>query len=141
MNLEKLKEAESAFLHKYPGGFEHPEMQLIGKKHRMSKRLMQAQDFFGKSKFRDPENICANMIKVINASSMVSLFEKPKFRDLLKTLTDKQKKKLSNGLRNFLHGNQEKGFNDMLDILRSGKLAKWSLMTIIPNYYYPNEEI
>ncbi len=81
------------------------------------------------------------MKKVVNASSMISLFEKPKFRDLLKTLNDNQKRTLSNGLKNFLHGNQEKGFNDMLEILRSGKLAKWSLLTIIPNYYHPEQEV
>lgn len=141
MNLDKLKEAESAFLHKYPGGFDNPELQVIGKKHRMSKRITQAQTFFAKSKFRDAEEICANMIKVVSASSMISLFEKPKFRDLIKTLSEKQKRALSNGLKNFLHGNQEKGFKDMLEILRSGKLAKWSLLTIIPNYYHPEQEV
>lgn len=141
MNLDKLKEAESAFLHKYPGGFDHPDMQTIGKKHRMSKRITQAQEFFAKGKFTEPDEICANMVKVINASSMVSLFEKPKFRDLLKILNEKDRRRLSNGLKNFLHGNQEKGFNDMLEILRSGKLAKWSLITIIPNNYDPQHEI
>ncbi len=141
MNLEKLKEAESAFLHKYPGGFNHPDIQAIVKKHRMTKRITQAQDFFSKNNFRDPEEICANMTKVINASSMVSLFEKPKYRDLLKSLTEQQKKKLSSGLKKFLHGNQEKGFDEMLDVLSCGKLAKWSLITIIPNYYYPDKEI
>ncbi len=141
MNLDKIKEAESAFLHKYPGGFENPELQVIGKKHRMSKRITQAQTFFAKSKFRDAEEICANMIKVVNASSMISLFDKPKFRDLIKTLSEKQKRALSNGLKNFIHGNQEKGFKDMLEILRSGKLAKWLLLTIIPNYYHPEQEV
>jgi hypothetical protein len=141
MNLEKLKEAESAFLNRYPGGFQHPDMQVLGKKHHVGKRISQAQEFFAKSKFRDAETICENMVKVINASSMVSLFEKPKFRDLIKKLTDKQKKRLSNGLKNFLHGDQEKGFNAMLEIFLSGKIAKWSLITIIPNYYYPDTEV
>ena len=141
MNLEKLKEAESAFLYKYPGGFEHPEMLAMRKNHRMSKRITQAQTFFTKSKFRDYEKICINMNKVISASSMVSLFEKPKFHDLLKTLSEKEKSKLSNGLKNFLHGNQEKGFNDMLNILHSAKLAKWTLMSIIPTYFHPDEEV
>ena len=141
MNLEKLKEAESAFLHRYPGGFDHPEMLAMGKKHGMSKRITQAQTLFAKSKFRDHEAICANMTKVVSASSMVSLFEKPKFRNLLKTLPEKEKRKLSNGLKNLLHGNQGKGFNDMLNILRSAKLAKWTLMTIIPTYFHPDEEV
>ena len=141
MNLEKLKEAESAFLHKYPGGFENPEMLIIGKKHRMDKRITQAKECFAKNKFRDSETICANMAKVVGAASMISLFEKPKFRDLIKILTENQKWQLSNGLKNYLHGNQEKGFNAMLDILRTDKLAKWSLLTIIPNYYHPQDEV
>lgn len=141
MNLEKLKEAESAFLYKYPGGFENPDMQLIGKKHKVGKRITQAQTSFAKSKFRDYESICDDMVRVVSAASMVSLFEKPKFRDLIKTLPAKQKQQLSNGLKNFLHGNQEKGFNAMLDILRSNKMAKWTLMTIIPNYFRPNDEV
>lgn len=49
MNLEKLKEAESAFLHKYPGGFEHPDMLAMGKKHGMNKRITQAQLFLLKA--------------------------------------------------------------------------------------------
>lgn len=81
------------------------------------------------------------MTKVISASSMVSLFEKPKFRDLLKTLPEKEKRKLSNGLKNLLHGNQEKGFTDILTILRSAKIAKWTLMTIISTYFYPDKEV
>ena len=141
MNLEKLKEAESAFLNKYPEGFEHPDMQAMGKKHGMSKRITQAQSLFAKSKFRDYEEICANMTKIISASSMVSLFEKPKFRDLVKTLTEKEKRNLSNGLKNFLHNDQEKGFNNILHILREYKMAKWTLMTIIPTYFNPIQEV
>tara|TARA_R110000824_G_scaffold336_1_gene1760 strand:+ start:180443 stop:181057 length:615 start_codon:yes stop_codon:yes gene_type:complete len=141
MNLEKLKEAESAFLYKYPGGFENPDMLLIGKKHNVGKRITQAQTCFAKSKFRNHESICDDMVKVISAASMVSLFEKPKFRDLIKTLPAKQKQQLSNGLKNFLHEDQQKGFNAMLEILRSNKMAKWTLMTIIPNYYSPDNEV
>lgn len=141
MNLEKLKEAESAFLYRYPGGFENPEMQLIGKKHNVGKRISQAQDCFAKNRFGDHENICSDMIKVVSAASMVSLFEKPKFRDLVRALPEQQKKRLSTGLKNFLHGDQEKGFHHMLEVLKSGKLAKWSLLTIIPNYYRPDEEV
>ncbi len=141
MNIEKLKEAESAFLYRYPGGFENPELALIGKKHRLTKRVKQAQEFFAKKNFRNVETICDNMVKVVNASSMVSLFEKPKFRDLVKSLTEKQKKQLSKGLDDFLHGDQEKGFNTMLAILKTYKLTKWSLISIIPNYYHPGDEV
>ena len=29
----------------------------------------------------------------------------------------------------------------MVEILKTGKLAKWSLVTILPNYYHPDEEV
>lgn len=43
MNMQRLKAAEEAFLLHYPGGFEHPEMVKIGKKHQMPQRVQQAQ--------------------------------------------------------------------------------------------------
>ena len=46
-------------------------------------------------------------------------------------------------LKNRLHGNQKQsGFEiNAQCILKSAKLAKWSLITILPNYYYPNEDV
>lgn len=72
---------------------------------------------------------------------MISMFEKPKFRDFVKTLNNKELKQLCDGLKAFLHGNQQRGFEDMVEILRLGRLAKWSLVTIIPNYYHPDQEV
>lgn len=37
MNLEKLALAEKHFLQRYPGGFNHPELQELSKKHKMEK--------------------------------------------------------------------------------------------------------
>ena len=37
MNVKKLKQAEKAFFKQYPGGFTHPEMVALGKKHKMEK--------------------------------------------------------------------------------------------------------
>ncbi|MFT5692431.1 MAG: hypothetical protein ACI92E_001765, partial [Oceanicoccus sp.] len=33
------------------------------------------------------------------------------------------------------------GFEAMVDLLKTAKLAKWSLVTIIPAYYAPNKEV
>ncbi len=141
MNLKKLKQAEAAFLNSYPGGFQDPAMQAIGKRHQVEKMTVFAQDVFKKSRFSKHDVIAENMVKVVSRASMVSMFEKPKFRDFVKELGSKDIRRLSNALKEQIHGNEQKGFEAMLDILRPAKLAKWSLMTIIPNYYAPNDEV
>lgn len=141
MNVELLKVAEGKFMSQYPGGFENEAMQAIGKKHNIDKMTALVQAVFAKEKFIFPEQIVEDMVKVISKASMVSMFEKPKFRDFVRSLDPLRKELLAQGLYELLHGNQEKGFKQMLGVLVEGKLGKWSLMTIIPVYYYPNKEI
>ncbi|MCI0609394.1 MAG: hypothetical protein L0Z71_10075 [Anaerolineae bacterium] len=141
MNLKKLKQAEEAFFNRYPGGFENPEMMEIGKKHKMDKMIAFAQEGFVRRNFKLPELIVDNMIKVVSRSSMVSLFEKPKFRDYANSLPPKSKKLLASGLEGILHGKEQQGFETMLDVLKSGKLAKWSLMTICQTYFRPEFDV
>ena len=139
---EKLKSFEDRFLSTYPGGFADPGLEAIGKKHKMEQTVEFAQEVFAKQAFKDHEDIIENMIRLVSKSSMVSLFEKPKFRDYVRSLAPSDQVKLSDGLKTFLHGkNQQKGFNMMLEILESGKLAKWSLITVFGAYYAPNEEV
>ncbi len=141
MNLKKLKQAEEAFFNRYPGGFENPDMIEIGKKHKMDKMIAFAQETFVRRNFKLPDLIIDNMIKVVSRSSMVSLFEKPKFRDFTNSLSPKSKQLLAGGLEELLHGQEQQGFETMLDVLKSGKLAKWSLMTICQTYFRPQFEV
>jgi len=141
MNLKKLKRAEEYFLARYPGGFSHPEMIAIGKKHRMDKMILLSQELFAKKNFRDPPEIIESMIKIVSRSSMVSIFEKPKFRDFGRSLEPKQKNALASGLKQQLYGDGEKGFEKVLGIMLSGKMAKWSLISICPAYFRPQEEV
>lgn len=141
MNLKKLKQAEEAFLNQYPGGFDNPEMVSIRKKHNVDKMIAFAQDSFSKGNFKLPNLIVENMIKVISRSSVISVFEKPKFRDFAHSLPPKDKKLLASGLEELLHGKEQQGFEIMLDVLKSGKLAKWSLMTNCQTYYRPQVDI
>jgi len=141
MNLKKLKQAEEKFFNMYPGGFEHPDMLAIGKKHNMDKTILQVQEAFAEDQFKDSKSICQTMSKMVSRSSMVSLFEKPKFRDFVNSLHHQHETILANGLRERLHGDQEQGFNMMLDVLLTGKLAKWSLISILPVYHKPIEEV
>ena len=43
--------------------------------------------------------------------------------------------------RELFHGNQEKGFDSIVDFLAFYKMAKWSLVTIGMSYYKPEREV
>ena len=141
MNKLKLKEAERRFLIKYPGGFSHPELQVIAKKHKMDKMIVAAQSAFGKSRFSDPQAIADSMVKIVGQSSMVSVFEKPKFRDYVKNLSSEDRKKLADAVKLLLHGDQERGFSALVALLSKGKIAKWPIITALLIYFRPQDEV
>ncbi len=141
MNLEKLRLAEAQFLEMYPGGFDHPEMVKVGKKHGIDRMTTFAAEVFARSQFRNTHTFLENLIKLVSRSSMVSMFEKPKFRDAVNGLDADQRSALVRGYRKLMHGNQEKGFNEILGILAPAKVAKWSLMTIGLVYFRPQTEV
>ncbi len=141
MNLAKLKDAEAQFLQLYPLGFDDPEMQQIGKKHRMPQMIEQCQAAFNELAFNKPHVVVENMVKLVSRSSMVSMFEKPKFRDFVKSLSGGDIDLLSESFYQQLYGNRQKGFEAILDLLRTHKLAKWSLISILPNYVFPTREV
>ncbi len=141
MNLKKLEKAEESFFRQYPGGFNHPEMVAIGKKHKMDKMVLLTQESFSKRNFKDPETIIKNMVKIISSSSMVSMFEKPKFKGFANSLFPEDKELLVSGLKKQLYGKEQEGFEILVEILKRVKLAKWSLMTICPAYFRPQIEV
>jgi len=141
MDYKRLKKAEKDFLKRYPGGFAHPEMLEIGKKHKMDKMVNQTKEWFAKARFKDTDEIVNSMVKTVTQSSMVSLFEKPKFRDTVKEMTPGERESLAKGLKKLLHGNEKKGFEEVLDLLVDKKMAKWTLMTVVQNYYRPDKEV
>jgi hypothetical protein len=69
------------------------------------------------------------------------VFEKPKFRDLLRSLSFKERAELAEGLKNSLHGDQMKGFGQMISVLGQYKLAKWTLLTVCLVYFRPETEV
>lgn len=141
MNLEKLQIAQQDFLLAYPEGFESPKMIEVGKKHKMGKMIEFSQEAFTKTAFNHPEKVLELWQKLVSRSSMVSMFEKPKFKDMINDLSQTQKEQLCRGLYEFLHGEQEVGFNLQLEILSYYKLAKWALISIVPAYYHPQTEV
>ena len=64
----------------------------------------------GKINFIYQEQILANMIKLVNKSSMVSLFEKPKFRDMIAVLDEIEKQEMVSGLKQLLFEDEKIGF-------------------------------
>lgn len=141
MNLEKLKLAEAHFLQQFPGGFAHPEMVTIGRKHRVDKMSEFAGEIFAKKQFKHPNSLLDNLIKLVSRSSMVSMFEKPKFRDCVNSLSATDRSALVRGYKKMFYGNQEAGFNEVLDILTDWKVARWSLMTISLLYFRSETEV
>jgi len=141
MNLKRLKQAEAEFLARYPGGFNHPDMITIGKKHNVGKMTEQAKELLSKKSFQKTGPVLDSLIKIVSRSSMVSMFEKPKFRDYVNGLDRDEREALAMGFQLLLHGKQQRGFEIVIDILARGKLAKWSLITICPNYMKPLDQV
>lgn len=141
MNLGKLKEVEESFFRLYPEGFDDPQMQKIAKKHRLGTMGEKVNKYFTPGAFDDPNGVVEHMAKVVSASSMISLFDKPKFKNACAVMRSEEKELLALGLREVLHGVQANGFEMMVEILAERKLAKWTLMTIIPVYYAPLKEV
>ncbi len=141
VNKAKLKEAEERFNRMYPGGFSNPEMAAIAKKHRVEKMHELALESFSPEKFRDTEGVVEAIGNIVKKSSLVSVFEKVRFRDLVPALNEGEKERLARGLREFLHGDQKLGFELMAGLLEEYKLAKWPLLTVCPYYYSPDVEV
>lgn len=141
MNKKKLEEAKERFYIRYPGGFSNPQMLEIAKKHKIEKMNKLAQESLTIEQFEEPVKIVESVSKIISQSSMVSIFEKPKFKDLVKAMSDFEKALFSNGLKEFLHGDQKSGFELMSGLLSEYKLAKWPLLTVCPVYYRPGVEV
>ena len=141
MNLKKLREAESLFLLRYPDGFASEEMQAVRKKHNVDKLSEFASTALARKNFTNQGRVLDDIVKIVSRSSMVSMFEKPKFRDYVNGLTRDDREYLAAAYKRLLHGKQEAGFNQILDVLSEGKLAKWSLMTIVMHHYRPQVDV
>jgi hypothetical protein len=141
MNDKKLLQAEKVFFDRYPGGFSHPEMIALRKRHRLDQMVQLAQESFAERNFGHPDLLIDKMSGIIARSSLISRFEKPKFRDFARSLAPLERQDLSLGMEELLHGNEQTGFEILLAILKAWKLAKWSLMTVCQAYYRPQVEV
>lgn len=135
MNLQKLKEAEASFFTFYPNGFEDEALLPIIKRHNTAGIGKSVKELFALECFSRTEEICESFAKIVSKSSLISLFEKPKVRDMVKQMSMEQQDMLAIGFFELLHANKEKGFGILVDVLSTYKLAKWSIVTLIPYYY------
>ena len=138
MNIDKLRQAECEFYLQYPLGMDDPEMIQILRKHKMVKMRQMAQSSFAPEQFADPAAIVQAMGKIVVASSLISVFDKPKFRDLVAAMTFADKTELAAGLKLMLYGDRIEraaGFEQMVNVLGRYKMASWSLVTVVPAYF------
>lgn len=138
MNTGTLKAAEKRFLKEYPGGFDHPDMVALGKKHKMPQLEALATESFAKACFGDPKLVASNMVKLVSRSTLVSMFEKPKFKS---AITPRTGGPMVDALHELLHGKPKVGFEALVDALQQRKLAKWPLATVFQYYYRPRTEV
>ena len=100
-----------------------------------------AKESFAKKSFEDTDFILAEAIKLVSRSTMVSMFEKPKFRDMIKALGKKEKALFVQALFELIHGKEKQGFEALLSLLQEKKLGKWTLITVFQTYYRPKKEV
>jgi hypothetical protein len=141
VNIDRLKESEKKFFTEFPGGFSDPKMAVIAKRHRSDKMQRMAQESFAADCFEDPPKVVDAMARIVGASSMISRFEIPQFKELFRMLSGSEKEHLALGLKEFLHGAQPLGFAMMCDIFSAYGLCRWPLVTLCPEYYNPAVEV
>jgi hypothetical protein len=141
MDRRRLKEAKRRFLLRYPAGFLDPELRAIGMKHAVAKRSAFAQEAFAEARFARPQQIVDSAVTLIGHSSVVSLFEKPAFRNHLRALDSDGRQVFADALHALLHGDQAAGFEDLVRLLARGKIAKWPIITALLLYYRPQDEV
>ena len=141
MNIQKLRQAEEEFFNRYPGGFDNPELIMIRKHHKLEKMFELTQNSFAEKNFERPDLIVKYLVQIITQSSLISRFEKPRFRNFALSLLPQEKQRLAKSLEDLLHGKERTGFEILAEKLQPWKLAKWSLMTVCLAYYYPQAEV
>ena len=140
MYKKKLEELKAHFYELYPNGFDDAALIAVKKRHNIPKMGELVHEMFHKDNFKDVDLICQNYATVVSRSSLVSLFEKPKVKDMVKSFNMMQKDIFSIALYELLFGDKEDGFESLVDFLADFGLAKWSLVSLIPYYYYRDEE-
>ena len=141
MNLRKLKEAEAAFLARFPEGFADPGLEQIRKRHNIGRLSEFVSESLTPMVFSQPKKFADVLLKIVSRSSMVSRFEKPPFREFLAAQSSKELGRLADSFKKRLIGRRKReGFEELVDLLAPYKLARWSLVSAVPFYFAPTKE-
>lgn len=141
MNIRKLREAEAAFLARFPKGFDDPGMEKIRKSHNVDRLADFTRASVTDAALSRPQKFADILLKIVSRSSMVSRFEKPPFRAFLDALNAQDKRHLAESFRKRLFGRKKReGFEEIVDLLAHYKLARWSLVSAVPFYFAPLKE-
>lgn len=141
MNLNELYTAEKFFLKQFPQAFSDENIKQISRKHKFGKTVEYAHTVLSKEALRHKKDSITNIAKFISKASMVSVFEKIRFRDFLKEIDDETQFEFIDSIYDLIHGNEERGFNNLVNVLRTYNLAKWPLVSVYLAYYRPKKDV
>ncbi len=141
MNINKLKVLESKFLAIYPGGFDNDELRQRTKKHNFNKISQFVKDVCSEDSLARGVNAIDDIMRVVSKSSMVSVFEKMRFRDLVREFDLTEKALVVAAVNELIHGDEEEGFTELYNMLSPYKLAKWPILTVFRAYCYPDYDV
>ena len=130
MNLKKLKDLESEFLHRYPQGFEDESFFPQIKKFNPEKLEFFAKEALKKENFSNPNLLVEGFFKTIQKAVMVSLFDKLKLKDAINSLNSYEKDMLSIEIYELLYGNKKDGLEGLVEFLSAYNLAKWTIISV-----------
>lgn len=142
MNIQRLREAEATFLLRFPQGFDDPGLEKIRKSHNVDQVVKFAQSSLTPLVLSQPNKLPETLITIIGRSSMVSRFEKPLFKEFMRSLGSNDKQRLADSYRKRLVGGKKReGFEEIVDLFARFKLARWSLVSAVPFYFAPTKEV
>ncbi len=141
MNIKRIKQLEARFLSRYPEGFFSEELIPMGKKFKLQKHVDYVHKVCSKEYLKLGLSIFFDVTKVVQNSGMVSVFEKMRFRDLMKEYDNTEKILFLEAIYNLIHLDEELGFNQLYDMLSPYKLAKWPIITCYRAYYNKDYDV
>jgi len=141
MNIEKLKKLESEFLERHPDGFKSKEFVKITKKHNVGKHTEYINGILTEDYLNKGHQVFKDVAKVVLSSSLVSVFEKVRFRDFAADLTTAEKTRFVKGVSELLYGHEKSGFYMVYTLLKEHRLAKWPIITVFRVYAYPKKDV
>lgn len=141
MNIEKLKKLESDFLGRHPDGFKSDEFKKRMKKHNVEKHTTYVNEVLTEDYLKKGQKVYKEVAKVVLSSSLVSVFEKMRFRDLSADLTSAEKGRFVRGVKELLYGHEKSGFYMVYNLLKEHRLAKWTIITVFRVYANPKKDV